>query len=81
MIVNHDPIGHELIIGDAEVHARHATGHEPAHGEVPGEVSVAPGAKASTTFPFTQPGPVLFACHLPGHFAYGMKGTVRVVTP
>ncbi len=81
VIVNHDPIGHELIVGDAEVHARHATGHEAAHGEVPGEVSIAPGATASTTFAFTDPGRVLFACHLPGHFAYGMKGTVRVVAP
>ena len=25
------------------------------------------------------PGKVLFACHLPGHFAYGMKGYVVVV--
>ena len=30
VVVNRDPIGHEFIIGDAEVHARHEGGHTPA---------------------------------------------------
>ena len=42
VIVNRDPIGHEFIIGDAEVHARHEGGHEASHPPVPGEVSIAP---------------------------------------
>jgi uncharacterized cupredoxin-like copper-binding protein len=42
-------------------------------------VSVAPGVRASTTFSFHEPGTVLYACHLPGHFAYGMHGRVVVV--
>ncbi len=40
VIVNHDPIAHEFIIGGPEVHARHANGHEAYHPPVPGEVSV-----------------------------------------
>ena len=31
-----------------------------------------------TTYEFGDPGRVLFACHLPGHFTYGMVGEVRV---
>ena len=78
VVVNHDPIGHELIVGDGEVHARHEHGTEPSHPPRPGEVSIDPDARASTTYSFHEPGRVLFACHLPGHFAYGMKGWVIV---
>jgi uncharacterized cupredoxin-like copper-binding protein len=78
VVVNHDPIGHELIVGDASVHARHADGTEAHHAARAGEVSVAPNARASTTFTFHGAGSVLYACHLPRHFEYGMKGTVLV---
>jgi uncharacterized cupredoxin-like copper-binding protein len=79
VIVNHDPIGHEFIIGGPEVHARHANGHEAYHPPVPGEVSVPADARASTTYTFHAPGTVEFACHLPGHYQYGMHGNVVVV--
>jgi uncharacterized cupredoxin-like copper-binding protein len=79
VIANHDPIGHEFIIGGPEVHARHANGHEASHPPVPGEVSVPPETTAATTFAFHAPGPVEFACHLPGHYQYGMHGIVEVV--
>src|SRR5688500_14837333 len=39
-LVNKDPIGHEWIVGDDDVHARHRTGTEPYHDEVPTEVSL-----------------------------------------
>jgi len=77
-IVNHDPIGHEFIVGPREVHLIHEAGTHGRHGAVPGEVSVAPGQAATTTYSFDTPGPVVFACHLPGHFAYGMVGEVDV---
>ena len=78
VLVNHDPIGHEFIVGGPEVQARHANGHEAYHPPVPGEVSVPADARASTTYFFHAPGPVEFACHLPGHYQYGMHGIVRV---
>jgi uncharacterized cupredoxin-like copper-binding protein len=78
VVRNEDPIDHELIMGDAEVHRRHETGTEPHHGDRPGEVSVPAGGTAATTFRFDTPGEVVFACHLPGHFAYGMRGTIHV---
>ncbi|HVF74125.1 MAG TPA: plastocyanin/azurin family copper-binding protein [Acidimicrobiales bacterium] len=75
---NEDPIDHEFIVGDDAVQARHETGTEPHHGAVPGEVSVPAGTTAATTYRFDQRGTFVFACHLPGHFAYGMRGVVRV---
>ena len=78
VINNTDPIGHELILGDEAVHARHATGTEAHHPPVPGEVSLNANSTASTTFRFDSPGRVEFACHLPGHYDFGMHGTVVV---
>jgi len=82
VVHNLDPIGHELIIGDAGVHERHEKGTEPYHPPRPGEVSVPSGETRATTF--TVPagatsGEVFeFGCHLPGHWAYGMRGVVTV---
>lgn len=82
VIRNTDPIDHEFILGDPAVQRRHEQGRERHHhGDVPGERSVAAGQEAATTysFPFTLDGQTLeFACHLPGHYAYGMHGTARV---
>ena len=78
---NTDPIDHEFILGDDAVQARHEQGRERHHhGDVPGERSVAAGQEATTTYTFPAvEGQVLeFACHLPGHYAYGMHGVAAV---
>ena len=77
-IRNRDPIAHELIIGDQAVQDYHEQGTEAHHRGRPGEVSVAPGATAETAYTFISRGTLLFGCHLPGHWAYGMKGTIQV---
>jgi uncharacterized cupredoxin-like copper-binding protein len=79
VVVNHDPIHHELIVGPPEVHERHARGTESVHPPIPGEVSVGPNRTASTFYRFDEPGTVDFACHLPGHLDYGMVGRVEVL--
>jgi uncharacterized cupredoxin-like copper-binding protein len=79
VVRNEDPIDHELIVGTADLHRAHATGEERSHPPVPGEVSVVPGQVASTFYEFTEAGSVVYACHLPGHVAYGMQGTIEVV--
>ncbi len=79
VVQNDDPIDHELVIGDGDVHRRHAGGTERRHPPVPGEVSVAPLDRAVTFYEFDEAGTVVYACHLPGHVAYGMEGTIEVV--
>jgi uncharacterized cupredoxin-like copper-binding protein len=79
VVVNGDPINHELIVGPPSVHARHARGTEAEHPSIPGEVSVGPGGTAVTTFRFDEAGSVELACHLPGHYEFGMRGEVVVV--
>ncbi|MEX2458925.1 MAG: cupredoxin domain-containing protein [Actinomycetota bacterium] len=78
VIENTDPIAHEFILGDPSVQDRHESGAHASHGAVPGEVSVPAGETATTTYTFSGPGPLIFGCHLPGHYAYGMRGEVRV---
>jgi uncharacterized cupredoxin-like copper-binding protein len=80
VITNTDPIDHEWIVGDAATHQRHRTGTEPVHDARPTEITIPAGTQRRTTVTFAATGDELFICHLPGHEAYGMIGTV-VITP
>jgi uncharacterized cupredoxin-like copper-binding protein len=79
VIRNTDPIDHEFILGDEDVQIRHENGTEPYHPPRPGEVTILAGTEAVTTWTFEDPGDLIFGCHIPGHYAYGMRGTVTVV--
>ena len=76
---NEDPIAHEWIVGDEEVHTRHRLGTEPYHDAIPTEVTIPAFETRTTVVTFDKPGEYAFVCHLPGHEAYGMRGVVRVV--
>jgi len=76
VVRNRDPIDHELIVGDAATQARHEIGTELRHDD-PGAVSVS-AETLSTTTVVLRPGDLLYGCHLPGHWQYGMHGTITV---
>jgi uncharacterized cupredoxin-like copper-binding protein len=78
VVHNRDPINHEFVVGTPAVHAAHAHGTESSHPPVPGEVSVGPQQTGETIYRFDRPGTVEYACHLPGHLAYGMVGEITV---
>jgi uncharacterized cupredoxin-like copper-binding protein len=78
VLVNEDPIDHEWLIGDAAFHERHRHGTEAHHGARPDEVSIDALATVETTITFDAPGTLQYICHLPGHEAFGMVGTLRV---
>ncbi len=71
---NDDPIDHEWMVGDHEMHRRHRTGTEPFHASRPTEVSVPALTTLETTVTFSDPVSWQYICHLPGHEAYGMVG-------
>ena len=77
VIVNTDPIDHEFIVGDDSVQDLHERGTEAHHDPRPGEVTVLAGETVTTTFTFGEQD-LLFGCHVPGHYAYGMRGVVLV---
>jgi uncharacterized cupredoxin-like copper-binding protein len=74
---NEDPIDHEWLIGDEEMHRVHRTGTEANHASRPTEVSIPPLTTIETTVTFTRPVAWHFICHLPGHEAYGMVGLLE----
>ena len=75
VVHNEDPINHEFIVGDRYVQLVHEIGTEPSHGAKPGEITIPAGTTAETTYTFpATPEHIEFACHLPGHYAYGMHG-------
>jgi uncharacterized cupredoxin-like copper-binding protein len=77
VIVNTDPIDHEFILGDADVQRAHERGTEVFHPPRPGEVTVLAGRTAETTYAVGSED-LVFGCHVPGHFAYGMRGALEV---
>lgn len=83
-IHNNDPIDHEFLVGDEKMQRVHELGTESHHGDRPTEVSVPAGETRTTTIEFDEDGelalakPLIYGCHLPGHYDYGMKGIIDV---
>ena len=78
VLVNEDPIDHEWLLGDAAFHERHRHGTEAVHGARPNEISISPLSTVETTLTFPAAGTQQYICHLPGHEAYGMVGTLTI---
>jgi uncharacterized cupredoxin-like copper-binding protein len=79
LVRNGDPIDHEFLIGDDTLQLVHELGTEAHHPPKPGEMSVPAGSTRETTYTFpATAGELIFACHLPGHYAYGMRGVVLI---
>jgi uncharacterized cupredoxin-like copper-binding protein len=77
-IRNTDPIGHEWIVGDPAIQAIHRVGTELLHPSRPTEVVIPAGETRTTTITFEKADGIQYICHLPGHEAYGMVGTVTI---
>lgn len=80
VVTNEDPIDHEFIVGDEAVQDVHEKGTETHHGARPGEISLPAGTTRSTTYTFTTSSPLIAGCHLPGHYAYGMRAPITVTS-
>ncbi len=76
VIVNHDPITHEFILGTPAQQLAHERSIQASHDGIPGQATLDIGETDTVNWTFGAPGTLLFACHRPGHFAYGMVGTV-----
>src|SRR6266540_7363011 len=74
-LVNEDPITHEFILGNAAVQEQHERGRDESHDGKPGQATLKPGETQLIEFTFGSQGTLLFGCHRPGHYSYGMKGT------
>jgi len=81
-ITNRDPIDHEFILGDQALQDKEEAGTDVIHdGTVPGMVSAPAGRTVSTVVSFPKSsahGSLIYACHLPGHYAYGMRSLLTI---
>lgn len=78
VIHNDDPIDHEFIIGDEAMQLVHEKGTEAHHGARDGEISIPANSTRTTSYSFPDGGRLIFGCHLPGHYRYGMKGYIEI---
>jgi uncharacterized cupredoxin-like copper-binding protein len=94
---NAGKLPHEFILGDRATQLDHErqmqapseAGHTHTHMHDPaaaspsgaGSLTVPPGQTRRLTRTFDEPGIVLYGCHVLGHWAAGMKGTVVVLAP
>ncbi|HXG40514.1 MAG TPA: cupredoxin domain-containing protein [Candidatus Limnocylindrales bacterium] len=81
VVTNAGATDHEFYLGDEaaqEAHAREmAEMGGMAHDEPEG-IGVRPGETKELVYTFAQPGDYLAGCHVAGHYAAGMKATIRV---
>ena len=90
-VTNAGKIPHEFTLGDRATQLDHEHqmqlmpamgGHVHTHGAAGGgTLTVPPGETRSLTWTFDEPGLVLYGCHVLGHWAAGMKGTIVVLAP
>jgi uncharacterized cupredoxin-like copper-binding protein len=78
VLINQDPIDHEWLLGDAAFQERHRLGTETHHSGRPNEISIAPLSTVETVLTFHKTQTLQYICHLPGHEAYGMVGTLTI---
>jgi uncharacterized cupredoxin-like copper-binding protein len=96
-VTNAGKLPHEFILGDRATQLDHERqmqggpsggGHGHAHGyaghAMPGAggaLTVPAGQTSRLIWTFEEPGIVLYGCHVLGHWAAGMKGTIVVLSP
>jgi uncharacterized cupredoxin-like copper-binding protein len=81
-VTNDGQTPHEFVLGDEMFQQEHASEMQDMGGELmpdePNAITVQPGETKSLTWTFAETGTLEFGCHVPGHFAQGMVGTIEV---
>ena len=82
VVTNEGQGPHEFVIGDEMFQQEHESEMRDMGGglmpDEPNAITVQPGGTKSLTWTFTKSGSLQFGCHVSGHFAAGMVGTMNV---
>jgi uncharacterized cupredoxin-like copper-binding protein len=82
-VTNEGATAHEFVLGDEMLQQGHESEMQEMGGELmpdePSAITVQPGETKSLTWTFTEAGSLQFGCHMAGHFAQGMVGTIDVM--
>jgi uncharacterized cupredoxin-like copper-binding protein len=81
-VTNRGIANHEFVLGDAAFQRMHEDemaeiGAELAPDE-PYAIGLEPGTSKSLVWTFTEPVTIEYGCHIPGHYAGGMVGSIEV---
>ena len=79
-ISNTGGVRHEFFIGtpaEQQAHERDMAGGAPMHAEA-GQVDVPAGTTVRLLYTFDRAGTLEYGCHVPGHYAAGMRGTITI---
>lgn len=81
-VVNAGQIAHDFTLGDEAAQDAHdaemAEGMAGMGHEEPNSMVLDPGETGQLTWHFSAPGSILYGCHIPGHYAAGMVGTITI---
>lgn len=81
-VVNEGQTTHEFVLGDASFQEDHEMSMGRMGGSLPPDepnsLVLEPGETRTLAWTFTTAGEVLYGCHMPGHYAGGMAGTITV---
>ena len=82
VVQNVGALKHEFSLGSPAAQARHAEMMQQMpgmiHDDSPSAITLAPGETKQLDWPVVESGPLVVACHLPGHFEAGMKTSIAI---
>lgn len=82
VVTNLGGIEHEFVLGDEAAQQEHEAAMQHMGGTMamddPDAIVVAPGATKELTVVFGEPGEMIAGCHVPGHYAAGMRAVITV---
>ena len=81
VVTNQGKLTHEFVIGEKgeqEEHEREMQSMGAMEHTDPNAVSLKPGETKTLIWKFDGPGALQYGCHVPGHYAAGMVGEIRV---
>lgn len=84
-VTNSGALAHDFTLGDAALQVEHEAEMASMSADMmmemadePNAFSLPPGASKELTWRFDAAATIIFGCHVPGHYAAGMRGVVEV---
>ncbi len=83
-VTNAGKLPHDFTLGDADTQDDHdaemaSMSMDHMGADEDNAVTLDVGATKDLTWTFTESGEILMGCHIPGHYAAGMRGTITIV--
>ncbi len=81
VVTNKGMVDHEFVLGtikEQKAHDKEMAAHPNMKMDDPNGIAIPKGKTVSLIWTFTKPMTIQYACHVPGHYAAGMYGTLKI---